>query len=226
MGRQQHLALGAAARAIIDSNFYMTLGTADEEGRPWVSPVYYAAEGYAKFYWVSSPEATHSRNLAVRPEVSVVIFDSRTPVGSGAHGYRPRLGHRHLLPSVRIARSGRVEPGGRGPVCSPSSVPGHSVGALRARPAGPANTGECVGRVIGGICSPECMEGAFTPVPSKDLVMGPRIGKSQSPSSRPDPGSRPQHMGDVHKDPLGGLCTSGERCSSPTATLSESSSQL
>src|SRR5215208_7285338 len=55
MGRQQHLELGAAARAIIDSNFYMTLGTADEEGRPWVSPVYYAAEGYAKFYWVSSP---------------------------------------------------------------------------------------------------------------------------------------------------------------------------
>jgi hypothetical protein len=49
MGRQQHLELGAAARAIIDSNFYMTLGTADEEGRPWVSPVYYAAEGYAKF---------------------------------------------------------------------------------------------------------------------------------------------------------------------------------
>ena len=87
MGRQQHLELGAAARAIIDSNFYMTLGTADEEGRPWVSPVYYAAEGYAKFYWVSSPEATHSRNLAVRPEVSIVIFDSRTPVGSGQGVY-------------------------------------------------------------------------------------------------------------------------------------------
>jgi len=111
MGRQQHLELGAAARAIIDSNFYMTLGTADEEGRPWVSPVYYAAEGYAKFYWVSSPEATHSRNLAVRPEVSIVIFDSRTPVGSGQGVYpvalrefvspsiskSPTRGFRHLL---------------------------------------------------------------------------------------------------------------------------------
>ena len=52
-----------------------------------MSPVYYAAEGYAKFYWVSSPEATHSRNLAVRPEVSIVIFDSRTPVGSGQGVY-------------------------------------------------------------------------------------------------------------------------------------------
>src|SRR5215208_2508025 len=82
MGRQQHHELGAAARPIIDSNFYMTLGTADEEGRPWVSPVYYAAEGYAKFYWVSSPEATHSRNLAVRPEVGIAIFARR----SRSHG--------------------------------------------------------------------------------------------------------------------------------------------
>jgi hypothetical protein len=65
----------------------MTLGTADENGRPWVSPVYYAPESYAKFYWVSSPEATRSRNLAARPEVSIVIFDSRTPVGSGQGVY-------------------------------------------------------------------------------------------------------------------------------------------
>ena len=63
MDRQQHHDLGAIARTIIDSNFCMTLGTADENGRPWVSPVYYAHERYASFYWVSSPEATHSRNL-------------------------------------------------------------------------------------------------------------------------------------------------------------------
>jgi nitroimidazol reductase NimA-like FMN-containing flavoprotein (pyridoxamine 5'-phosphate oxidase superfamily) len=87
MDHDQHLDLGAIARAIIDSNMYMTLGTADENGRPWVSPVYYAPEGYVDFYWVSSPEAKHSRNLAARPEVSIVIFDSRTPVGSGQGVY-------------------------------------------------------------------------------------------------------------------------------------------
>src|SRR5215216_1335746 len=65
----------------------MTLGTADGDGRPWVSPVYYAPEGYAGFYWVSSPEATHSRNIATRPEVSIVIFDSRAPIGSGQGVY-------------------------------------------------------------------------------------------------------------------------------------------
>jgi pyridoxamine 5'-phosphate oxidase-like protein len=35
----------AIARAIIDSDLYMALGTSDAGGRPWVSPVYYAAEG-------------------------------------------------------------------------------------------------------------------------------------------------------------------------------------
>ena len=65
----------------------MTLGTADENGRPWVSPVYYAPERYAWFYWVSSPEATHSRNLVARPQVSLVIFDPHTPVGSGQGVY-------------------------------------------------------------------------------------------------------------------------------------------
>jgi len=79
--------LGAVARAIIDSNYYMTLGTADEAGRPWVSPVYYAVAGYREFFWVSSPEATHSRNLAARPEVAIVIFDSRAPVGAGQGVY-------------------------------------------------------------------------------------------------------------------------------------------
>jgi uncharacterized protein YhbP (UPF0306 family) len=83
--REQDLA--SVARDIIDSNAYMTLATADENGRPWASPVWYAAEGYAHFYWVSSPEARHSRNLAARPEVGVVIFDSQAPVGTGQGVY-------------------------------------------------------------------------------------------------------------------------------------------
>lgn len=79
--------LGTIARTIIDSNLYMTLGTADEIGRPWVSPVYYAAAGYTEFFWVSSPEARHSRNLAARPEMSVVIFDSGVPINTGQGVY-------------------------------------------------------------------------------------------------------------------------------------------
>jgi len=79
--------LDRIARAIIDDNRYMVLGTADEGGRPWVSPVYYAPSGYAELYWVSSPEAQHSRNLAARQELSIVVFDSQAPVGEGQGVY-------------------------------------------------------------------------------------------------------------------------------------------
>jgi nitroimidazol reductase NimA-like FMN-containing flavoprotein (pyridoxamine 5'-phosphate oxidase superfamily) len=73
--------LEAIARTIVDSNRFMALGTADESGLPWVSPVWYAPAGYRQFYWVSSPEARHSRNLATRPQLAIVIFDSHAPGG-------------------------------------------------------------------------------------------------------------------------------------------------
>jgi nitroimidazol reductase NimA-like FMN-containing flavoprotein (pyridoxamine 5'-phosphate oxidase superfamily) len=75
--------LGDLARTIIDSNMYMVIGTTDASGQPWVSPVYYASADYTEFYWVSSPEVRHSRNIVERPQVSIVIFDSRAPIGTG-----------------------------------------------------------------------------------------------------------------------------------------------
>jgi pyridoxine/pyridoxamine 5'-phosphate oxidase len=77
----------ATAKAIIDANLYMVLGTADEHGRPWVSPVYYAHVDYREFVWVSRSETLHSRNLLARPEVSIVIFDSSVPIGTGQGVY-------------------------------------------------------------------------------------------------------------------------------------------
>jgi Pyridoxamine 5'-phosphate oxidase len=77
----------AMARAIVDGNNYMTLGTADVDGLPWVSPVWYAPASYREFFWVSKPGARHSQNIAVRPEVAIVIFDSRVPIGTGQAVY-------------------------------------------------------------------------------------------------------------------------------------------
>jgi hypothetical protein len=76
--------LGALARSIIDSNRYMALGTADASGLPWVSPVWYASEDYREFFWVSSPDARHSRNLVRRPQLAIVIFDSHRAGGWNA----------------------------------------------------------------------------------------------------------------------------------------------
>ena len=75
------------ARSIIDAERYMTLATADAEGVPWASPVWYAPNGYAELLWVSYPDARHSRNLAIRPQVSIVIFDSTVAPPDGQAVY-------------------------------------------------------------------------------------------------------------------------------------------
>lgn len=71
--------LAAVARQIIDASRYLVLGTADQHGIPWVSPVWYAHAGYREFLWVSDPQARHSRSIEARPQVSIVIFDSSVP---------------------------------------------------------------------------------------------------------------------------------------------------
>ena len=77
----------AIARDVIDSNSFMTLGTADASGLPWVSPVWFATADYREFFWVSRPERRHSRNLAERPQVSIVVFNSQVPINSGEAVY-------------------------------------------------------------------------------------------------------------------------------------------
>jgi nitroimidazol reductase NimA-like FMN-containing flavoprotein (pyridoxamine 5'-phosphate oxidase superfamily) len=55
--------LDAMARRVIEGNRYMTLGTVEPDGAPRLSPVYYTPARHTDFYWVSSPEARHSRNI-------------------------------------------------------------------------------------------------------------------------------------------------------------------
>lgn len=74
-------------RDIIEANLYLVLATADVAGRPWSSPVYFAHTGFTEFFWVSSPDVTHSQNIAVRPEVGMAIFDSHAPISKGQGVY-------------------------------------------------------------------------------------------------------------------------------------------
>ena len=71
----------AHAREIVAANRYMVLGTAGADGVPWLSPVWFATEDPGTFLWISKPGARHSRNIAVRPEVAIVIYDSSVPPG-------------------------------------------------------------------------------------------------------------------------------------------------
>jgi hypothetical protein len=79
--------LGELARQVIDTNWYMTVGTTEPDQRPRVSPVYFTHVDYRDFYWVSSPAAHHSVNIAARPEIAIVVFDSTAPIGHGQAVY-------------------------------------------------------------------------------------------------------------------------------------------
>jgi hypothetical protein len=82
----------AMAERVLGSIKYMVLATADADGTPWATPVWFAREG-DDFYWVSRPGAQHSRNIAERPDLSLAVFDSTVAVGSASCFYaRARAG--------------------------------------------------------------------------------------------------------------------------------------
>ncbi|MFC5828919.1 pyridoxamine 5'-phosphate oxidase family protein [Nonomuraea insulae] len=68
------------SRLLTDSR-YLVLATADRQGRPWATPVFFAARDEDRLVWVSAPDSRHSRNLAERPDVAITVFDSHAPIG-------------------------------------------------------------------------------------------------------------------------------------------------
>jgi nitroimidazol reductase NimA-like FMN-containing flavoprotein (pyridoxamine 5'-phosphate oxidase superfamily) len=119
--------LAAHARDIIRANRYLTLGTADADGRPWTSPVYFAPGGDREFYWVSETDAVHSRHLAGRPQVSLVVFDSTVVPYHGRAVYA--AGEAREVPEGDVERTLGVypRPGGDGAApLTPADVTGES----------------------------------------------------------------------------------------------------
>src|SRR5829696_2990611 len=62
------------ARELIAASTYMSMATADEAGKPWVSVLFYAPDEHCNLFWLSSRSTRHSENIRVRPEVCIVIF--------------------------------------------------------------------------------------------------------------------------------------------------------
>ena len=79
--------LAEMARRVLDGNRYMVLGSVEDDGTPRLSPVYFTPARYRDLYWVSSPDAQHSRNVRRRPEVQIVVFDSSTEPGQSEAVY-------------------------------------------------------------------------------------------------------------------------------------------
>lgn len=68
----------------------------------------------ARYTWVSSPDAHHSRNLAERPEVQIVIFDSAAPVGRGEAVYLRGVAKQVADTELELVLPEGVQDGGRG----------------------------------------------------------------------------------------------------------------
>jgi hypothetical protein len=102
------------AQEIIDAARYMVLATADADGVPWASPVWFAPDGDRSFLWVSREDTRHSLNLAVRSQLSIVIFDSRAPIGTGEGVYMDALAQQvdEPGPAIEVFSRRSVEQGG------------------------------------------------------------------------------------------------------------------
>jgi nitroimidazol reductase NimA-like FMN-containing flavoprotein (pyridoxamine 5'-phosphate oxidase superfamily) len=96
------------ARALLAATVYVVVGTVDEDDRPWTSPVYFAMDGTRDFYWVSATDARHSRAIAARPQVSLVVFDSTVAPYHGRALYA--VGEAQPVPDESLDRALAIYP--------------------------------------------------------------------------------------------------------------------
>jgi nitroimidazol reductase NimA-like FMN-containing flavoprotein (pyridoxamine 5'-phosphate oxidase superfamily) len=73
------------AKAIIDQIKYITIATVGSNGQPWVTPVAAVHDADYNFYWASWTENQHSKNIAARSNIAIVIYNS-TPAGDSEPG--------------------------------------------------------------------------------------------------------------------------------------------
>ena len=75
------------AKQIIAENIYMTISTASLDGKPWISPVFFAYDESYNLYWVSNKDARHSLLIRINPQVAIVVFTPQAPEGEGEGVY-------------------------------------------------------------------------------------------------------------------------------------------
>jgi uncharacterized protein YhbP (UPF0306 family) len=123
----------SAINRVLAANRYLVLATADEDGRPWATPVFFAPVGADGLCWVSSPDSRHSLNIARRAEVAITVFDSTVEVGQGEAAYFDADAAQvapEELDAALCALSSRLPPDGQ--LAEDDMQPGGSLVAYRA----------------------------------------------------------------------------------------------
>lgn len=59
---------------LLENSKTMVVATADLNGKPWISPVFFSYDDEHNLYWISDKNARHSKNINSRPEVGIVII--------------------------------------------------------------------------------------------------------------------------------------------------------
>jgi uncharacterized pyridoxamine 5'-phosphate oxidase family protein len=95
--------LDALARRTLANNRFLVLGTVDPDGRARVSPVWFSLVEHRDVYWLSSTDSHHSRNIAERPDVSMVVFDSSLDPHTGQAVYLEATAQR--VPAEELAEA-------------------------------------------------------------------------------------------------------------------------
>ena len=98
----QHASWQEFAEVVAGAN-YLVLATADDDGEPWASPVFFQMNEIGDVFWVSAPGSRHSSNIAARETVAATVFDSTAPIGGASAAYL--VGHAAQVHHADIAGS-------------------------------------------------------------------------------------------------------------------------
>ena len=77
----------AHARTVLDGTRYAVLATADENGAPWATPVWFAHDDLDRIYWLSWPGSRHSQFIEQRPAIALTVFDTSAVPNQGTAFY-------------------------------------------------------------------------------------------------------------------------------------------
>ncbi len=105
----------AHARSILDETRFVVLATADTDGNPWATPVWFAPDGLDRLFWVSWPGSRHSQLIEERPAIALTVFDSTVSPGEAAAFYATAQARQcpetELDEGLRIFNQRSVDPG-------------------------------------------------------------------------------------------------------------------
>jgi hypothetical protein len=90
----------AHARTVLDDTRYAVLATADADGAPWVTPVWFAHDDLDRLYWLSWPGSRHSQLIERRPEIALTVFDTNAAPNEGTAFYA--TAHARQCPDEQI----------------------------------------------------------------------------------------------------------------------------